>query len=64
MIEQANEMLSGIDSMEVCKEVIESRQGSDFLLSATEVYRVASRIKTAMQAFCKYGTLFTCIHVL
>ena len=53
MIQQANDVLDNIDSMEVRKEVIESAQGSEFLFCVTQIYKVVCMIKTSMHAFCK-----------
>ncbi|XP_033112497.1 synergin gamma-like isoform X2 [Anneissia japonica] len=50
VIQHANDTLNNISSSSVCNEVMKSSDGSEYLKGVIEIYRVACRVSTSIQA--------------
>ncbi|XP_071944176.1 synergin gamma-like [Antedon mediterranea] len=50
VIQQANDTLNNISSSSVCNEVIKSVDGAEYLKGVIEIYRVACRVSTSVEA--------------
>ncbi|XP_022102146.1 synergin gamma-like isoform X2 [Acanthaster planci] len=49
-VKKANNIFNNISSSSVCNEVIKSSEGAEYLTAVIEIYRVACRILTSMNA--------------
>ncbi len=49
-IKKANNIFNNISSSSICNEVIKSSEGGEYLTAVIEIYRVACRIVTSMNA--------------